>query len=47
MEEKKIRRPLFRVQLRHVNEIVSSDPARGATVHKKKTPLTVCTSTLT
>jgi len=46
MEEKKIRHPLFCVQLRYVNEIMGSDPARGASIHKKKS-LTVCTSTLT
>jgi len=36
MEEKKIRHPLFCVQLRHFNEIMGSDPARGASVHTKK-----------
>jgi hypothetical protein len=33
------------VQVRNVNEIMGSDPARGASGHKKT--LTVCISTLT
>ena len=38
MEEKKIGHPLFCVQVRHVNEVMGSDPARGASVHRKKNP---------
>jgi hypothetical protein len=36
MKEKKKWHPLFCVQVRHVNQIMGSDPARGATVHTKK-----------
>jgi hypothetical protein len=48
MEDKKIWHPVFCVQVRHVNEIMGSDPARGARVHRpKKKSVTVATSTLT